>query len=282
MQNTNNTVNSYEFVTNYFKEKNTCFSRLFTNETNKNIKRIIDIIYKNIDLEDNDKEILLIRYINIIKKIEKKYKKNENYYTMSTVFTGIASILVTGFISINTLDTLKNNINELSNSLWWITWSMSLSISLINMISSFYKWDRKYLLMFKIFYKLEQEIWMYIESVGPYRKKQNLKDNQKNHKINLSLFYSRIEFIYKKVNDNLLDIQDNEHDENANKTNKTNNTNNTNNIIEEKIIDIHTENNNFIKIDKKDEDALANLSEEKKENINLDNNLEISELKKDS
>ena len=261
MQNTNK---SYEFVTNYFKEKNTCFSRLFTNETNKNIKRIIDIIYKNIDLEDNDKEILLIRYINIIKKIENKYKKNENYYTMSTLFTGIASILVTGFISINTLDTLKNNINELSNSLWWVTWSLSLSISLINMMSSFYKWDRKYLLMFKIFYKLEQEIWMYIESVGPYRKKKNLEDNKKNHKINLCLFYSRIEFIYKKVNDNLLDIRDNEQDENANKT------------TEAKIIDIQNENNNFIKIDKKEEESL--LSEEKKENINLDNIIEVNEL----
>ena len=257
MQNTNNINKSYEFVTNYFKEKNTCFSRLFTNETNKNIKRIIDIIYKNIDLEDNDKEILLIRYINIIKKIENKYKKNENYYTLSTLFTGIASILVTGFISINT-----------SNSLWWVTWSLSLSISLINMISSFYKWDRKYLLMFKIFYKLEQEIWMYIESVGPYRKKKNLEDNKKNHKINLSLFYSRIEFIYKKVNDNLLDIRDNEQDENANKTS------------EAKIIDIQTENNtNFIKIDKIEEESL--LSEEKKDNINLDNSIEVNELKKD-
>ena len=271
MQQTN-TNNSYNFVNNYFKEKNTCFSRLFSNETNKNIKRIIDIIYKNIDLEDNDKEILLIRYINIIKKIENKYKKNENYYTMSTLFTGIASILVTGFISINTLNSLKNNINELSNSLWWVTWSLSLSISLINMISSFYKWDRKYLLMFKIFYKLEQEIWMYIESVGPYRKKKNLEDNKKNHKININLFYYRIESIYKKVNDNLIDIHDNEQDENANK--KTNNTNNTNNT---KIIDIQTDNNtNFIKTDKKEDESL--LSDGKKENINLDNIIEINDI----
>jgi hypothetical protein len=261
-----NTNNSYNFVNNYFKEKNTCFSRLFSNETNKNIKRIIDIIYKNIDLEDNDKEILLIRYINIIKKIENKYKKNENYYTMSTLFTGIASILVTGFISINTLNSLNNNINELSNSLWWVSWSLSLSISLINMISSFYKWDRKYLLMFKIFYKLEQEIWMYIESVGPYRKKKNLEDNKKIHKININLFYYRIESIYKKVNNNLIDIHDNEQDENANK--KTNNT---------KIIDIQTDNNtNFIKTDKKEDESL--LSDGKKENINLDNIIEINDI----
>ena len=32
MQQTN-TNNSYNFVNNYFKEKNTCFSRLFSNET---------------------------------------------------------------------------------------------------------------------------------------------------------------------------------------------------------------------------------------------------------
>ena len=63
--------NSYEFVNQYFKEKRSCFSRFCRNETNKSIKRIIDMVYKNINLDNSDKEILLIRYINIVKKIEK-------------------------------------------------------------------------------------------------------------------------------------------------------------------------------------------------------------------
>ena len=46
----NNTYNSYDYVTNYFEEKNSCVSKLFDNQTNKNIKRIIKIVYKNIEL----------------------------------------------------------------------------------------------------------------------------------------------------------------------------------------------------------------------------------------
>ena len=263
--------NSYEFVNNYFKETNSCCSRLFQNENNKSIKRIIDMVYKNINLTNSDKEILLIRYINIVKKIEKKYRKNSNCYTMSTLFTGLASILVTAFISINNL---KDNTTQLSSGIWWLAWSLSLGISLVNMVASFYKWDRKYLLMFKVFYKLEQEIWMFLELVGPYSKKKS-DDLTKNHKINLELFYSRIEFIYKRVNDNLLDIEENEQDERENKATKLTPS-------EQQLVETQTENNNtsFLKIGKKltlktdndkdninsakkEEDSLDNLSEEK-------------------
>ncbi len=265
---------SYEFVNNYFKEKNSCFSKLFRHETNKNIKRIIHLVYENINLENSEKELLLIRYIDIIKKIENKYKTNSHFYTMSTLFTGIASILVTALISINNL---KNNSGEISNGVWWLTWSLSMGVSLVNMLSSFYKWDRKYLLMFKVFYKLEQEMWLFMELIGPYSKKKDIENEKFNHKINLKLFYSRIEYIYKKVNDNLLDIEDNEQDDKDNnlKTNKLLTS-------EQQFAESQTENNNFIKIDKKvvikkdnsinldklnenkkDEDSLGNLSEEK-------------------
>jgi hypothetical protein len=283
--NTDLSYNSYEFVNDYFKEKNTCFSRLFRNETNKSIKRIIDMIYKNIDLDNSDKEMLLIRYINIVKKIESKYRKNASCYTMSTLFTGLASILVTAFISINNL---KDNSNTISSGIWWLAWSLSLGISLVNMVASFYKWDRKYLLMFRVFYKLEQEMWMFLELVGPYGKKKDIENQKKSHKLNLSLFYSRIEFIYKKVNDNLLDIEENEQDEKDNSTKPTKLT-----TSEQQLVDSQTDNNtNFIKIGKKvtlkresnsnlksdsvvvemnepkkDDDSLDNLSEEKLNNI---------------
>lgn len=292
--------NSYDFVNNYFGEKNTFFSRLFRYDTNRSIKRIISIVYKNIDLENSDKELLLIRYINIIKKIENKYKKNSCYYTLSTLFTGLASILITAFISINNL---KDNSGKLSTVLWWLAWSLSLGVSLVNMLASFYKWDRKYLLMFRVFYKLEQEMWMFLELVGPYSKKKDIENQKKSHEINLNLFYSRIEFIYKKVNDNLLDIEDNEQDEKDNNTKSTKLT-----TSEQQFIESQTEsNNNFIKLgkkviikkdniikqdnfivnqQKKDDDSFGNLSEEKNENTPKKENVhaevltdEISEQK---
>jgi hypothetical protein len=201
--------NSYEFVKNYFDQKKTCCAKYCNNkdEINKNIERIIKLVYKNIRLEESDKEILLIRYISIIKKIEGKYRKHSKYYTMSTLFTNISSILVTAFISINNL---KETTSSITSIIWWLAWTLSLGISLVNTIGAFYKWDRKYLLMFKVFNRIEQEIWMYLELVGPYSSKT---ESANEHKNKLGLFLAKLELIYKRVNDNLIDIEENDQDD---------------------------------------------------------------------
>jgi hypothetical protein len=176
------------------------------------------MVYKNINLSNSDKELMLIRYISIMKKIESQYRKNSLFYTWSNLFTSIASILVTAFISINNLKSLSYSV---SVSLWWMAWSLALGISLVNTIGSFYKWDRKYLLLFKIYYKLEQEIWMYLELVGPYTNanKNNNNNNHNNHKNKLKLFLSRIESVYKRNNNNYIDIEESEQTNVLDKTN---------------------------------------------------------------
>ncbi len=256
--------NSYEFIKNYFNENKSCFGKSIME---KNIDRLIKIIYKNINLDDREKEILLMRYINIFRKIEEKYRKNSRLYTLSTLFTSISSILVTAFISINNL---KESCNTSNTILWWLAWSFSLGITLVNTIGAFYKWDRKYLLMFKVYYKIEQELWMFIELVGPYSNK-GLSGNPIEHKNKLPLFMTRIELIYKRVNDNLLDIEENDQeDKEALKSCKNQNS--------EQLTEI-TEINNFIKYNNKIKET--NLSEDtskKKENYIKENViLDISE-----
>ncbi len=202
---------SYDFICEYAQNNDSWFSKcLGISSRNKNIDVIIKLVYKNVNLTNQEKELLLIRYITIINKIETKYKKNSKYYTLSSLFVNISSILVTAFISINNFTQTSQHIGDV---IWWIAWSLSLGISLINTIGSFYKWDRKYLLMFKIYYKLEQELWMYLGLVGPYKPTYRSNTNQDNyHRKKLTLFTSRIESIYKKVNDNLLDIEENDQD----------------------------------------------------------------------
>ncbi len=286
--NTNNiNYNSMELVQNYYGEKKSCCSRHcnYDNQINKNLEVIIKNIYKNVNLEEKDKELMLIRYINIIKKIEKKYRRYSRYYTFTSLFTSIASILVTAFISINNLDSFSY---IRSTVLWWISWTLSLSIAILNSISSFYKWDRKYLLMFKVFYKLEQEIWMYLELVGPYSVNSN--GGPIDHKTKLSLFYSRIELIYKRVNDNLLDIEENDQDDkDALKSQKNNGTSEQ---LENNSIDdlSRNANQNFIKASKKVNDRIENLSggveaskkvEERLENLSDDIKVTISNKDKE-
>lgn len=88
-----------------------------------------------------------------------------------------------------------------------MSWGLSLSISLINILASFFKWERKYLLLFRIYTKLEQEIWMFIELIGPYAEKY---EDDNTHKQQLNLFLTRLETFYKKLNDNLVNIEDSE------------------------------------------------------------------------
>jgi len=220
---------SYDFVLDYYNSNRACCRKLFLpNTLNKNLKKIILIVYKNLALDDSEKEILLIRYIGIIKKIDNHYRKNSLYYKFSALFTSISSILVTAFISINNLSE-----TSVSVGLWWVAWSLSLGISLINTLGAFFKWDRKYLLMFRVYYKLEQEIWMYLERVGVYARAS--------HREKLPVFLSRIESIYKRVNETLFDIEENDQEEQKNIINHNNNNSN--------FSDINTASNNFIKKD---------------------------------
>lgn len=196
---------SHDFIREFYDQhRDKCFFGLCSNssELDKIINRIIEMIYKNINISDRDKEILLIRYIGIVKKIERKYKRHARYFSWASIFTNTASILVTALISINNIDRTNETTTQ---SLWWASWILSLLISIVTTLGSFYKWDRKYLLLYKVYTKLEQEIWMFLELVGPYRVNSNTGDG---HHEKLPAFYARLELINKRANDNLIDIEE--------------------------------------------------------------------------
>lgn len=238
---------SIDFVRQYFVDRQTCYQKCCknNNDTNKNIERIINLVYRNVNLDDKDKELLLIRYINIIKKIESKYRKHSAFYTWSSLFSSISSILVTALISINNL---ADTFSSASTAIWWMAWSLSLGISLVNTIGTFHKWDRKYLLMFKVFYRIEQEIWMYLELVGPYKERNPNATPNNGHKNKFGLFMTRLELFYKRINDNLIDIEENEQDD---KDTKNNSNNSEQNYFENSDVGANSNeinNTNFIKL----------------------------------
>lgn len=257
---------SYDFIREYAQNTDSCLSNcLGISSKNKNIDVIIKLVYKNVNLTNQEKELLLIRYITIMNKIESKYKKNSKYYTLSSLFVNISSILVTAFISINNFTQTSQHVADV---IWWIAWSLSLGISLINTIGAFYKWDRKYLLMFKIYYKLEQELWMYLGLVGPYKLSKynnNQNENHNYHRKKLTLFTSRIESIYKKVNDNLLDIEENDQDKEYDKDNINKDKIR---LTSESQYDNQTEYNNTIM----SPEQTTTISKKIQFNINNDNN----------
>jgi len=130
---------------------------------------------------------------------ERKHKRYSMFYSLTILFTTIASILTTTFLSLN------QSVKQYPQ-LYWTTFTLSLCVSIVNALSSFYKWDRKYFLLFEISNKLETEVWSYIELIGSYKGKLST------HREKLKLFLSRIEALSNTLNKNLLSLEEKDDD----------------------------------------------------------------------
>jgi hypothetical protein len=224
-----------------YSKKHLCCGKNKTITRLKNVKTWID---ENTDLNIAEKELLFLRYTEILHKFEKQYKSNSKYYIYSTIFTNITSLLVTGIISLQDAYCVED-VSDPASALWWLSWLLSLSVSIITTISAFYKWDRKYILLFTLYTKLEQELWMFIEQVGHYRCENELTK----HSDHLNYFFARIEIMNRRLNDNLASIEDKD-DDSFNKKNKESSASSVTSDIETdrprtpnilRPLDIHTQ-----------------------------------------
>ena len=178
----------------------------------KNFNTLYDVIV-SLELNKNDKQILLARIQRIYKKIRKQQIKNKFHYISSKIFIIFASILSPAITSLNTDST-----SVFYTYLWWFVWTLQIGISIVASLSSFFKWDNKYFLYAEYKDKIELEIWNYLESNNEY----NIISDYPNlkHKQNLNLFYYRLENLYKSVSskDNKME---NSKDENKEKNHTT-------------------------------------------------------------
>lgn len=190
----------------------------------KNFNTLFDVII-SLELNKNDKQIMLARIQRIYKKIRKQQIKNKFHYISSKIFIIFASILSPAITSLNTDST-----SVAYTYLWWFVWTLQIGISIVASLSSFFKWDSKYFLYAEYKDKIELEIWNYLESNNQYN--ITLDDPNLKHKKNLNLFYYRLENLYKSVStkDNKME---NNKDENKDKDKKDNNTNTSENSEKE-------------------------------------------------
>lgn len=177
-----------------------CCSRMLTS-TDTYLLEIRDWIYRRTDLDTASCELIMLRFGRIFKTIRSRMHRAGIIHSLSTLFTGIASLVVTACISINNTNTAAPH----SELLWWGSWILSLSISVISVFASFYKFDRKYLLLFSTFAALDREMWMYLELVGHYAPDFDL--GHTTHSDRLPLFLYKMERVHKRLNDSLLEIE---------------------------------------------------------------------------
>ena len=199
---------SYKYSINLIEsmQKTVCFKCKVKDKLDKNLILITDWLYHRSQLNNSECELIVFRYARLIKRIRSLYLSYTFFHTVACLFTSIAALLVTALISLNKFT--SENYSELS---WWLSWMLALLISIVNTLATFFKWDRKYLLLLQIYNKIEQEVWMFIGLIGPYASFDD--EEAASHKSKLRIFLARIELANKRLNDNLLDIEENDQDD---------------------------------------------------------------------
>lgn len=198
--NTSNKDNNMKLYELEIFKKNYCFSN--KDFIIQDFHIIYDLILNLNTLNNLQKNIILFRYNNILTYCIEKFNIVNNLYKSSKFFILTVSIVCPALLGI--IDFREKNDNDITDILFWIVWILLIFLSLINAYLNFYKWDKKYILFSMYKKKINQEFWNYIELIGKY---SDDEESSLDHNMKFDLFITRIESIFRKLNNNLLEIE---------------------------------------------------------------------------
>ncbi len=138
-------------------------------------KDVIQVFYELRGLELYQYDIFALRYMPLYKDYQRRC------LLYAAVFHIARTIVTVGSITVPALLSLQNNNNP---SLQWLTWSISLAVTIFNGIIALFKIDKKYYFLHTTKSLLETEAWQYISLSGKYNKRHdnsNIHPNSHSH-----------------------------------------------------------------------------------------------------
>ena len=140
---------------------------------NKPHKFRTNIVYiiKNAKLNDYKKEILIRRFVKQVVYYERKSDKFRYYYNLFRTSVTIGSILLPALLSIQNVSLTKDGSKDeqFQQIIYWLTWGISLSVTVCNGIIQLYSLDKLYYSSSMLTEKLKSEGWKFFQLSGKYQ-----------------------------------------------------------------------------------------------------------------
>jgi hypothetical protein len=221
----------------YIIKEKTCCETICCHKSsgiyNEHYEHVFEII-KQMNINTFKKRIIIARFINLIKKINKQVCTVSYTYQILKFFQQTGSILLPSVLSIQGISGASPTF---TSTMYWGTWGLSLAIGLLTNWIHLFKLDKKFILYSSVKSKLEQEFWLFISLTGRYniiishkkkcakiktrkglRHRNVRKQTRKaTHKDTIDLFLERVEQLYKQLSSDeegmLLDGIDQKEDE---------------------------------------------------------------------
>ena len=152
-----------------------------------------------ISLSAEKRTIIEERYINLLYESHMRCDRITMVYNMNRVIVTIGSIIVPALMSIELTSTNSGAVATLH----WITWVISLMVTISNGVMTMFKLDKKYYILHTSFEQLKTEGWQYLALTGQYRRGETSHENE------FALFCRTIEKIrMRQMDEEYVKIQD--------------------------------------------------------------------------
>jgi hypothetical protein len=147
-----------------------------------------------------EKDIIKHRYIDVVTHAENDYRRTCIMFILLTNIISIAGVFITGLISLDRLEIINENAGT---ALFWIVWSLSISLTLSNKWLYSFNIHKKYVLNVTTLEKFYTEGWSFVSGIDRYK---NLSD----YNARFKLFCTRVERIKMKSLESMPEIESNE------------------------------------------------------------------------
>ena len=214
-------INIYPYE---FYNKSCCTLHICKNQNIiVNFDKIYEIIINNPSLNNYEKNLILLRFSEILTYCAKKYNSVSRFYKLTQIFIIACSIINPALLSINI-----NQYNPYYYYIFWTVWILQLLVSLVTGYVSFFKWDKK-IFLFNIYKtKINQEIWLFIGLTGKNYMSWN---DEYDHSKCVNLFLNRLENLYTQLKLSEFETELKNSNDNNNNNNDANNNIDVKNIM---------------------------------------------------
>ena len=120
-------------------------------------------LFHTLDIEPYKKSVLQERYLNVLQNFQTRATRLSFIFYSARIIITVGSILVPAFLSI------QNSSYQMH--LYWITWIVSILVTICNGLITLFKIDKKYFFINTTLELLHSEGWQYIGLSGRYAPK---------------------------------------------------------------------------------------------------------------
>ncbi len=135
------------------------------------------LVLQSLDLSDVEKEIIQTRYLSMLENFQKRARQYASLFFVGHFIITVGSLFVPALLSIQNSSYTTNH-SEFGKQIYWITFALSLLVTMCNGMITLFKVDKKYYFLNTTMERLRSEGWQYVGLTGRYSGNGSTHQNQ--------------------------------------------------------------------------------------------------------